>query len=151
MLVDDAVSVYVISHSETGREAFARFLHTLSSRADHRMVTMVAGSLTAESAEELLFGKLEHGGAVKVIVEKDGLETKLGFELFPATPKRKSKSSDSDDEDFDDDGEEDDGEKALIEATPRKALPGPKEKKSRASKPAGAVPSVPPKKGKRSE
>ena len=101
-------------------------------------------------AEELLFGKLEHGGAVRVVVEQDGLETKLGFELFPATPKRKTKSGD-DDEDFDDDGDDRETEKALIEATPRKALPGPKEKKSRASKSSGAVPSVPPKKNKRSE
>ncbi len=96
-------------------------------------------------AEELLFGKLEHGGAVKVVVEKDGMESKIGFELFPATPKSKSRSDDDDDE-----GDDNDGEKALIEATPRKALPSPKEKKSRSSssKTSGTVPSVPPKKGK---
>ena len=36
-------------------------------------------------AEELLFGQLEHGGAVKVIVEEgeEGAK-KLGFEFFPA-------------------------------------------------------------------
>ena len=96
-------------------------------------------------AEELLFGKLEHGGAVKVIVEKDGLDTKLGFEFFPSDPKRKSKS-----EDDDGDEPEGDGEKALIEAEPRKALPGPKERKPRGSKSNnGAVPSVPPRKSKR--
>ncbi|MEM6499882.1 MAG: ATP-dependent Clp protease ATP-binding subunit ClpA, partial [Pseudomonadota bacterium] len=99
-------------------------------------------------AEELLFGKLEHGGAVKVIVEKDGMDTKLGFEFFPADPKRKSKSEDDEDGDEPDDN----GEKALIEAEPRKALPGPKERKSRSSKGNnGAVPSVPPRKSKRSE
>ena len=96
-------------------------------------------------AEELLFGKLEHGGAVKVIVEKDGLDTKLGFEFFPSDPKRKSKS-----EDDDGDEPEGDGEKALIEAEHRKALPGPKERKPRGSKSNnGAVPSVPPRKSKR--
>jgi ATP-dependent Clp protease ATP-binding subunit ClpA len=102
-------------------------------------------------AEELLFGKLEHGGAVKVIVEQDGLETKLGFELFPSEPKPKSRSEDDDDsfDDEDDDGDDRDGEKALIEATPRKALPGPKDKKAKASsKSSGTVPSVPAKKGK---
>ena len=101
-------------------------------------------------AEELLFGKLEHGGAVKVIVVPDGLETKLGFELFPAEPKRGGKSDD--DDGGDDDGDDRPGdEKALIEATPRKALPGPKEKKSKASKSSssGTVPSVTPKKPRR--
>ena len=97
-------------------------------------------------AEELLFGKLEHGGAVRVIVEQDGLQSKLGFEFFPAEPSRKGKSDDDDDDDGDDDQS---SEKALIEATPRKALPGPKEKKPRAaSKSSTAVPTVPPKKNK---
>ena len=94
-----------------------------------------------------MFGKLEHGGAVKVLVEQDGLEKKLGFELFPADPKRKKRTDDEDAED-DDGGDDGGGEKALIEATPRKALPGPKEKKPRASKTSGTVPSVPPKKSK---
>ncbi len=97
-------------------------------------------------AEELLFGKLEHGGAVKVIVEQDGLAQRLGFELFPAAPKPRSLSAD------DEDGDEEagrDGEKALITAAPRKALPSPKERKPRTpSKSSGTVPSVPPKKGK---
>ncbi|MGI9423776.1 MAG: ATP-dependent Clp protease ATP-binding subunit ClpA [Hyphomicrobiaceae bacterium] len=97
-------------------------------------------------AEELLFGKLEHGGAVKVIVEEDGLQSTLGFEFFPAEPSRKSRTDDDDDDDDGDDAPS--GEKALIEATPRKALPGPKEKKPRASKSSSAVPSVPPKKSK---
>jgi len=88
-------------------------------------------------AEELLFGKLESGGAVKVIVEGEPPEDKLGFEFFPADPKSKPKSSDEDD---DGDGDE----PALIEATSRKAISGPKEKKPRKS--SGTVPSVPPKK-----
>ena len=93
-------------------------------------------------AEELLFGKLEHGGAVKVIVEGEGDEAKLGFELFPSEAKRKTKSE----EDEEDEDEVDGDEKALIEADTRKALPGPKERKSRSKPSGGAVPSVPPKK-----
>jgi ATP-dependent Clp protease ATP-binding subunit ClpA len=90
-------------------------------------------------ADELLFGKLEHGGTVKVAVAdgEDG-ERKLAFEYFPAEPKPKAKSADSDDDDEDEEG---DGP-ALVEAAPRKALSAPKEKKDRPPR-AGAVPSVP--------
>ncbi|MEL7303602.1 MAG: AAA family ATPase, partial [Pseudomonadota bacterium] len=77
-------------------------------------------------AEELLFGKLEHGGAVKVLVEGEGKDAKLDFEYFPAEPKPPE-------------DEDDEKEAALIEADAEpKALPGPKGKKS-----GGAVPSVP--------
>src|SRR5690606_6098018 len=91
-------------------------------------------------ADELLFGKLEHGGAVKVTVAdgEDG-EKKLAFEYFPAEPKPKAKSTDGDDDD--DDEDETEGP-ALVEAVPRKALTPPKEKKDRPPRP-GAVPSVP--------
>jgi ATP-dependent Clp protease ATP-binding subunit ClpA len=89
-------------------------------------------------AEELLFGKLEHGGAVKVIVEGTDDAAKLGFEFFPADPKSKSKSDDDEDED----GDEND-EPQLIEAETRKAIAGPKKGKPKIS---GTVPSVPPKK-----
>jgi len=92
-------------------------------------------------ADELLFGKLEHGGAVKITLTGEGLDRKLAFELFPADPK-KPKAKDEDDED---ERDETATEKALIEATPRKALPGPRDKRDR-PKPAGAVPSVPRKK-----
>jgi ATP-dependent Clp protease ATP-binding subunit ClpA len=91
-------------------------------------------------ADELLFGKLEHGGTVKVLLKGEGEDAVLDFEYIPAEPKRaKSK----------DDGEEGEDaaepETALIEATPRKALPGPKEKRE-VRRPSGTVPSVPPKK-----
>ncbi|MCB1511254.1 MAG: ATP-dependent Clp protease ATP-binding subunit ClpA, partial [Hyphomicrobiaceae bacterium] len=97
-------------------------------------------------AEELLFGKLEHGGAVKVIVEGKGADAKLGFEYFPAEPKS-GKSKAVDDEDFDDDDDGGDGEAALIEtAPPRKALPGPRgSRSSRGTKSSGTVPTVRPK------
>jgi len=91
-------------------------------------------------AEELLFGKLENGGAVKVIVEGKPPEEKLGFEFFPADPKTKRKTDDDEDDDDDDDDEP-----QLIEAEARKAIAAPKVKKPR-SKSSGTVPSVPPKK-----
>jgi ATP-dependent Clp protease ATP-binding subunit ClpA len=89
-------------------------------------------------ADELLFGKLEHGGTVKVTVAGEGEDQKLAFEYFPAEPKPKTKGSDDDDDD--DEDEESEGP-ALVEAAPRKALSAPKEKKER-PKP-GAVPSIP--------
>ena len=95
-------------------------------------------------AEELLFGKLEHGGAVKVVVEDaEGGAKKLGFEFFPADPKAKPATDQDGEDDDEDDGE--DGDPQLIEATARKALPGPKAKPDR-PKSSGTVPTVPPKK-----
>jgi len=90
-------------------------------------------------ADELLFGKLEHGGTVKVTVAAEGEEERqLAFEYFPAEPKPKTKgASDEDDDDEDDESEG----PALVEAAPRKALSGPKEKKERPK--SGAVPSIP--------
>jgi ATP-dependent Clp protease ATP-binding subunit ClpA len=93
-------------------------------------------------ADELLFGKLEHGGTVRVLVEGEGADRKLAFEYLPtdAAQKQKKAKSEDDDEDDDSDGEEETEAPALVETAPRKALPGPKEKRSR---PGGAVPSVP--------
>jgi ATP-dependent Clp protease ATP-binding subunit ClpA len=90
-------------------------------------------------ADELLFGKLENGGTVKVIVEGEGEEAKLVFEFLPADPSKTVKAKSEDDED---DGDEEGEEPvaALVDAGPRKALPGPKDKKPRSS---GTVPSVP--------
>jgi ATP-dependent Clp protease ATP-binding subunit ClpA len=95
-------------------------------------------------ADELLFGKLEHGGTVRVLVEGEGPDRKLAFEYLPAdaAQKQKKAKSEDDDEDDDSDGEEETEAPALVETAPRKALPGPKEKKER-SRPGGAVPSVP--------
>jgi ATP-dependent Clp protease ATP-binding subunit ClpA len=90
-------------------------------------------------ADELLFGKLEHGGTVKVMVAGEGDEKKLAFEYFPAEPKPKAKGG-GDEDDDDDEDEETEGP-ALVEAAPRKALSAPKEKKERPK--SGAVPSIP--------
>jgi ATP-dependent Clp protease ATP-binding subunit ClpA len=90
-------------------------------------------------ADELLFGKLEHGGTVRVLVTGEGTEKKLAFEYIPAEPKAKAKSKDGEE---DDSGEEDEDGPALVEAASRKALPGPKDRKDKI-KGSGAVPSVP--------
>ncbi len=88
-------------------------------------------------ADELLFGKLEHGGTVKIGLEGSGLEKRLTFEYFPAEPgSRKPEQTD----------DEDEAEAALVDVAPRKALPGPKEKKEKPTRPAGSVPGVPRKK-----
>ena len=83
-------------------------------------------------AEELLFGKLEHGGIVKVLVTGKGEDKTLGFEYIPADPAKKPRSPEEDD----DDGPQ----PVLADAAPKKALPGPKDKPSKSG---GAVPSVP--------
>ena len=92
-------------------------------------------------ADELLFGKLEHGGTVRVLVEGEGSERKLAFEYIPAEPKPKRVRE----EDGEDDLETEEGEDgpALVETAPRKALPGPKDRKERPRPGGGTVPSVP--------
>jgi ATP-dependent Clp protease ATP-binding subunit ClpA len=89
-------------------------------------------------ADELLFGKLLHGGTVRVLVEGEGSERKLAFEYIPAEPKpKKAKGEDEDEE-----GEEEDSA-ALVDATPRKALAGPRDARKDRPRPSGTVPSVP--------
>ncbi len=84
-------------------------------------------------AEELLFGKLEHGGTVKVLVTGKGEDRALAFDYLPADPSKKGRNPEED---------EDDGpQPVLVDATPKKALPGPKEKGDK-PKSSGAVPTV---------
>ena len=92
-------------------------------------------------ADELLFGKLEHGGTVKVVVAGRGEDRALAFEYFPADPTKRPKAKSEDDDEEDD--VEDEPQAVLADATPRKALPGPKDKKERSSKTTGSVPTVP--------
>ena len=102
-------------------------------------------------AEELLFGQLENGGTVRVLVEGEGEDAKLAFEYLPLDLAKRPKAADRDD----DDDEGDEPQEALVGATVRKALPGPKDKKDKGGAgtrgsggAAGSVPSVPrPKKG----
>jgi len=101
-------------------------------------------------ADELLFGKLEHGGIVKVLVDgakgkdgKFGEDSKIVFELTPGDPAKKQKPRDKDED-------EDDIVPVLADATPKKALPGPSSAAATKDKPTrgrgSAVPPVPRKK-----
>ncbi|HSR81159.1 MAG TPA: AAA family ATPase, partial [Hyphomicrobiaceae bacterium] len=90
-------------------------------------------------ADELLFGKLLHGGTVRVLVEGEGSERKLAFEYIPAEPKPKKAKG----EDEDEDGEEEEDGAALVDATPRKALAGPRDGRKDRPRSSGTVPSVP--------
>ena len=85
-------------------------------------------------AEELLFGKLEHGGTVKVLVSGKGEDRALAFDYVSMDPAKKPKNPEEDD---------DEGlQPALADAPPKRALPGPKEKSDK-PKSGGTVPSVP--------
>ena len=103
-------------------------------------------------AEELLFGSLEHGGTVKVVVEGEEDDRRLDFEYLPADPSSKQPESvDDGSDEVSDDIDEDEPQAALVSASPRKALPSPKGKKDKPSgkgggSGSGAVPGVPRKK-----
>ena len=62
-LADHDSSVLLSGEAGTGRGAFARYIHAMSSRADAPLVTLLAASLTDSNAEEQLLGS-EHGGDV---------------------------------------------------------------------------------------
>src|SRR5262249_20859165 len=55
-------SVLLIGEPGSGREAFARYLHERSPRADRQFVTLIASSLREEDAESRLFGREGPGG-----------------------------------------------------------------------------------------
>jgi len=56
-------AVLLSGEAGTGRGAFARYIHAMSSRADAPLVSLLAASLTDSNAEEQLLGS-EHGGDV---------------------------------------------------------------------------------------
>jgi len=88
-------------------------------------------------ADELLFGRLENGGTVKVIVKGEDPDTELDFEFIAPVAKRKSKKALNDESGTS-------GRKALVGAGSKKVLPGPKSKKSKSSDTSNdAGPSVP--------
>ncbi len=94
-------------------------------------------------AEELLFGKLEHGGIVRITTTGEGEDATLAFEYMPADPSKRAKAKDDDDDEVDDDDDVVDTAPpadALVGAGPKRSLAGPKGEKG---KPSGAVPSVP--------
>jgi DNA-binding NtrC family response regulator len=62
--------VLILGEPGTGREAFARYLHSLSPRATGAFVTVVAGSLTEGNLETMLYGSEADGVVQKGLIEK---------------------------------------------------------------------------------
>jgi DNA-binding NtrC family response regulator len=56
-------SVLILGEPGTGREAFARYVHTISDRAKGPFVTLVAGAVTDSNAEETLLGTESDGSS----------------------------------------------------------------------------------------
>ena len=88
-------------------------------------------------ADELLFGKLEHGGTVKVVVSGKGEDRKLAFEYLPADPTKRPKAKSR--------GRR--GRRRAADGSrrrrPAQGAAGPKERKERPPKSTGTVPNVP--------
>ena len=58
------VPLLIVGEAGTGREAFARYIHSLSPRSGGPFATVYAGSVTDVAAEEMLYGS-EQGGVVR--------------------------------------------------------------------------------------
>jgi len=56
--------VLIVGESGTGREAFARYIHSLSQRTNGPFVMLIAAALTDANAETMLYGS-EAGGEVR--------------------------------------------------------------------------------------
>jgi two-component system nitrogen regulation response regulator NtrX len=80
--------VLLVGEAGTGREAFARYIHTISGRSTGPFVCLVAGSVTDENAEETLFGT-ESSRKTGVLEESNGGVLLLnGLEDLPANAQR---------------------------------------------------------------
>ena len=75
--------VLLIGEPGSGREAFARYLHERSSRAEAPFVTLVASSLREADAEERLFGR--EGGS-RGVLEEAGTGTLFIHEIEDLPP-----------------------------------------------------------------
>ncbi|NJD30345.1 MAG: sigma-54-dependent Fis family transcriptional regulator, partial [Gammaproteobacteria bacterium] len=62
--------VLIVGEPGTGREAFARYIHSLGARAAGPFVTVVAGALTGEDVEAMLYGAESAGTARKGLLEQ---------------------------------------------------------------------------------
>jgi two-component system, NtrC family, nitrogen regulation response regulator NtrX len=62
--------VLIVGEPGTGREAFARYIHTLSARSSGPFVTVAAGSLTDANAEAMLYGTVGGEGARPGLLEQ---------------------------------------------------------------------------------
>jgi len=61
--------VLIVGEPGTGREAFARYMHSLSARAGGPFVTAVGGALNGDGAEAALYGSESDGAVRKGLIE----------------------------------------------------------------------------------
>jgi two-component system nitrogen regulation response regulator NtrX len=82
--------VLVLGEPGTGREAFARYIHALSSRASGPFVTLVAGVVSESNAEDVLLGVENASGATAGVLEQaqGGVLFINGLEDLPAAAQR---------------------------------------------------------------
>ena len=90
------------------------------------MARVIQEHIKKPLADELLFGKLENGGTVKVLVEGKGEDSKLAFEFIPADPSKKPKTKEEDEED------DEEAEAALVEARAEEGAAGAEGKEGKA-------------------
>jgi DNA-binding NtrC family response regulator len=90
LLAPHEAAVLVLGESGTGREAFARYIHTLSPRSSGPFVSFAAGSLTEENAEEMLFGTERSDGVRPGLLEQAAHGTLFtnGLEDLPPAAQR---------------------------------------------------------------
>jgi DNA-binding NtrC family response regulator len=62
--------VLVLGEPGTGREAFARYIHALSSRSSGPIVSLSAGAVTEDNAEEVLLGAENESGVAAGLLEQ---------------------------------------------------------------------------------
>ena len=83
-------SVLLVGEPGSGREAFARYLHERSPRANHPFITLLASSLREVDVEGRLFGKQENGTKQAGLLEEAGEGTLFIHEIedLPPTAQR---------------------------------------------------------------
>ncbi|HTU64645.1 MAG TPA: sigma-54 dependent transcriptional regulator [Steroidobacteraceae bacterium] len=82
--------VLLVGETGTGREAFARFIHEASPRAQRPFVTLISSTLRSDGAEQVLFGSESNGQTAPGVLEKAGAGTLFINELedLPAQAQR---------------------------------------------------------------
>jgi two-component system, NtrC family, nitrogen regulation response regulator NtrX len=83
-------SVLLIGEPGSGREAFARYLHERSPRANQPFITLLASSLREVDVESRLFGKQDNGARQVGLLEEAGEGTLFIHEIedLPPTAQR---------------------------------------------------------------
>jgi two-component system nitrogen regulation response regulator NtrX len=89
-LAPHEAAVLILGETGTGREAFARYIHTLSPRTAGPLVVLAAGTITDDNAEEMLFGTEGSGGVRPGLLEQAARGTLLvsGLEDLSQTAQR---------------------------------------------------------------